>query len=476
MAKQAKTSISESVLNSFLKKDHKGAKRVQLGCKKMPGLHVIKLQSGAASWRLNYTDIDGARVRHTIGNAHIMEPKHAAEKAALILAKLIEKESPGAGRKAKQAQKSKTQQKAAANELLNVGRYFEKIYTPYQITHRRTGKFILNGISNHFGHLFERDMDSLTGADITAWFYDKQAEKLSRVTITREFRAFKAMLNHAARPTKDSPPILASNPLKDVGLPEKTLADRNNQETKDKEGIKKRNVIPEAVKTQIRAGLDLFAEHIREQRRNSREHGKAYLKDLDAVEYPHWFVPFTQIALLTGMRPGDIRNMQWQEIEYNPFNDQTKLNFTPQKTKDRGENPAKVQFPVTGDLLDVLTKWRTQSGEPQTGYVFPSERVPGGILDKKAYFRHWARVKKLGGAPDDLDFYCFRHNFISRLVLQGAPVLAIARLVGHKDGTMIAENYFHLGNQDAADIITKLGENLAGNDTTTQQAAREARA
>ena len=70
-------------------------------------------------------------------------------------------------------------------------------------------------------------------------------------------------------------------------------------------------------------------------------------------------------------------------------------------------------------------------------------------------------LKKMGGAPDDLDFYCFRHNFISQLVLQGAPVLAIARLVGHKDGTMISRNYFHLGNQDAADIVAKFSQQVS---------------
>ena len=76
----------------------------------------------------------------------------------------------------------------------------------------------------------------------------------------------------------------------------------------------------------------------------------------------------------------------------------------------------------------------------------------------------------MGGAPEDLNFYCFRHNFISQLVLQGAPVLAIARLVGHKDGTMISRNYFHLGNQDAADIVAKFSQQICAPAPATREA------
>ena len=461
------TSITVSRFDKF---KTEAADRKQLGCQKIPGLFLLKLKTGAA-WRLRYSDLDGKRVTDTIASGEV-KPEQAALIALDIRAQLQKGISPRTEAETRKRVLYDSQKGADKREYLNIGRYFEEIYSPYQITHRRTGKFILNGIRNHYGHLFDKDMDTLTGADIKAWFYDKQEKGLSRVTITREFRAFKAMLNHAARPADDSKPVLAINPLSGVRLPEKTLADRETEDASEKVAEKKRNIIPESVKEQIRKGLDLFADYIQTQRRNSREHGKAHLTDLDDVDYPHWFIPFTHIAWLTGMRPGDIRNMRWENILHNRFNGQTLLNFTPSKTKDKGESPAKVQFPVHGELQDLLNKWRNQNGNPQSGHVFPSNNPRGsGIIDKKAYRRHWIRVKKMGGAPDDLDFYCFRHNFISQLVLQGAPVLAIARLVGHKDGTMISRNYFHLGNQDAADIVAKFSQQVS----TPAPGAREVR-
>jgi integrase len=305
-------------------------------------------------------------------------------------------------------------------------------------------------------------MDKLTSADITAWFHDKREKGISRTTLIREFSALKAMLNHATVPSDGSQPVLTANPLKEVKSPRKTVADRDAEQASDVQAESKRNVIPDEVKAALSKGLELFAEHIKAQRRNSREHGKSYLVDLDQVYCPHWFIVFTKIAWLTGMRPGDIRALKWESLSYNRFNKQTLLTFTPEKTKDKGDNPAKVQFPVNGELLEVLTRWREQQGNPTQGYVFKSERT-GTVKNKTAYRSHWLKVKTLAGITEDLDFYAFRHNFISQLILQGAPILAVARLVGHKDGKMIAENYFHLGNQDAAAIVSKFGESTTRN-------------
>ena len=460
------TSITVARFDKF---KAEAAEQERLGCTKIPGFFVLKLRRGCA-WRFRYTDpVTGARLTDTLADGET-KPEQAAQIAVHWRQNVISGINPRSVKEARQAEQRQARQNADSTKHLNTGHYFEAIYTPFQIAHRRTGKFILNGIRNNFGHLFDRDMDKLTGADITAWFTGKRKAHISRVTLVREFSAFKAMLNHATRPRDETAPILEANPLKEARLPRRTVKESEAQEVTASNAQSKRNVIPDEVKEALRAGLDLFAEHIRAQRRNSREHGKPFLADLDQVHFPHWFIPFTQIAWLTGIRPGDIRALKWEFLSYNRFNEQTLLTFTPQKTKDKGNKAATVQFPVGGELLEVFTKWREQQDNPQTGYIFQSDRT-GGVMDKKAYRAHWLKVKKLAGITEDLDFYAFRHNFISQLILQGAPLLAVAKLVGHKDGTMIAENYFHLGNQDAAAIVLKFGESISGTKRTEIEAA-----
>jgi integrase len=66
----------------------------------------------------------------------------------------------------------------------------------------------------------------------------------------------------------------------------------------------------------------------------------------------------------------------------------------------------------------------------------------------------------LGGVDPDLHFYSLRHHFISALVASGAPLLAVAKLVGHKSATMIEQHYGHLAQSTAADLMRSFSESL----------------
>jgi integrase len=115
-----------------------------------------------------------------------------------------------------------------------------------------------------------------------------------------------------------------------------------------------------------------------------------------------------------------------------------------------------------------MTVWHTQQGSPTDGLVFPStatkatsdKQVNGKPFDKQAHSKAWARVLTLGGVDPDLHFYSLRHHFISALVASGAPLLAVARLAGHKSATMIELHYGHLAKSAAADLMRAFSESL----------------
>ena len=313
-------------------------------------------------------------------------------------------------------------------------------------------------------------MSDITGADILNWYNARREAGIMRSTLVRDYGAFKAMLNYASRSSDGtSPPILSDNPIKNYSLPALTIHEQDAQEQHNAELEAKRDIISYEDRHRIDIGLILYADKIRDQRRSSRRHGKPQLQNLDAVAYPHWFIPFCHIARLTGMRPADIYSLKWENIQYNRFNGQTSLVFTPSKTR-KAENSRKVKFPLAGELKQVIQAWREQQGNPESGLLFRSERT-GGKLEKKAHGTHWKQVKELGGVQADLDFYSFRHNFISELVSKGVPVLTIAGLVGHKDGSMIAANYQRHTEQDGARIIAAFSESWQNNDS---QARRDA--
>lgn len=445
------TSITQAKLSVFKKE---ADPRQQLGCDKISGFFYIKLSSGGA-WRLRYTDLLGKRRTATIADANI-KPSQAAAEAISWKAKLREGIDPLSYKEALAQQQREAEQLKAANVYISVGAFYESIYTPHKLDNYRYGAGTLKVIKHNFEHLFNRDMDKLNSADILQWYNKRKGKGIKRSTLVRDFGAFKAMLNFATQPLKGvNEPILKVNPIKSFTLPALTIKEQDELEAHNEKLSHQRDIFSNEVKQQISTGLQLYSDNLKKKRRSSIAHGKSHLVNLDNLTYPHWFIPFCHIARLTGMRPSDIYALKWENLLFNQFNDQTTLIFTPSKTK-KAENSRKIKFPVTGELKHVFDSWAAQQEQAKKGLIFKSERT-NKSLERKAHLRHWKQVKALGGVLEGLDFYSFRHNFISELVARGVPVLTIAVLVGHKDGSMIAANYLRHDGKALVSIVSILG-------------------
>ena len=454
-----KTSISTTAADKFRKT---AKERAQLGCKIIKGFHLVKLKTSFA-WRLKYTDLLGKRRVATIGEYPAMKPQEAADVATEWRVGIKNGDfDPLSNREQLVEQKRQEEQEQAQRQHLQLGKFYKDIYCEVMTD----SPAVLDKIRLAFGHLFDRDMDKLTAQDIDDWYYKNRAERtnkdgeklppLKRTTLVGYFGALKAMLNYAAgqrRDIRNPNPVIDANPLTGYTLPRLTREERKAANKEQKAMLASRDIFTPEVKTAIQAGLDKYTEELREQRRRSRKHGKKHLPDLDAVAFPHWFIPFTHIARLTGMRPGDIYALTWEDIDFNPFNGKYTLIYTPRKTMHKGDEPITVKFPFGNahPFIDVIEQWREQNGNPKTGLLFKSDRT-GRELERKAHLKHWTHVKELGGVPESLQFYSFRHNFISDLVRQGIAPEQIRKLVGHADTTMISRNYMRTDDEDMENL------------------------
>lgn len=116
------------------------------------------------------------------------------------------------------------------------------------------------------------------------------------------------------------------------------------------------------------AGLDAYQEQKRQQRRNSRAHGKAYLPDLDGVTYVDHVKPWIQTMFYTGFRTGDLFGLRWEHVNLT-FGTIRKM-----IEKTAHHRPEPQTFPLSSAAVDILKNWHQQQGTPKTGLVFPSER------------------------------------------------------------------------------------------------------
>lgn len=435
-------SLTETQAADFDRDESEGK---TLWCDRPTGLHLIKRKRGSA-WRWRYRDETGTARIVAVGKLKELKPEDAAR---TVKKWREESANPIDDRKQQRQEALSAREQAERRTMINYleGDYRKRMRKWGEANAKNTEQ----RLKNHFGLFLERDMATLTQNDVWQW-QDRTAEKgRAHSTIRRTYGALKTMLNKAV---EDG--ILDANPLDGVSLQEPEEADTKRARRTDEEKKTERRMLTDDELTRIASGLEAFGEEIREERRNSRAHGKQYLADLGSVNWPHWFIPMTYLAMGTGLRPGDLRTVRWGELNLRfgePYLE--KETEKSQVARRRGKRPAVVNIPLSEQLTRILREWWEDQGKPDTGLVFPSPRT-GRELDRQATRKPWKRVKELGGLPEDMDFYCFRHHFISALLAEGRPIFEVAQLAGHKSVSMIEDHYGHQcpkQRQRVADIV-----------------------
>lgn len=420
--KQSATSITNHAADKFDRNADIGS---QLHCSKNKGLYLFK-RLKSSCWILRYTDLNGRRKKITVGKYPSVKPMDAALKAMQINLGIYEGEDPV---ELKQKKKEEARKRAAQTFKA----FLEGPYQLHQSRKKDGGIHTINILKSNFKDWYTLPLSSLTKREVYAWQAKRETE-IKRPTLTRAYGALKTMLNYAVAES-----FIQDNPIANVSLLKESSTSIQAAPT-----VTRRVLSEEEIKA-LQSSIQIFEDQIRQQRRNSRKHGKSYLADLDQVTYAHWFVPFFYCALHLGMRTGDLFSLRWEHIHFK----NQRLVKVLEKTKHH-HDPSKIDLPLNSTIHSVLTKWHTQQGKPDLGLVFQSP-VTGQQLDRMAHKKCWDKVKKLAGEQihQDLHFYTLRHHFVSTLVLSGTPLFVVARLAGHKSVKMIEKHYGHLAPSDA---------------------------
>lgn len=346
------------------------------------------------------------------------------------------------------------------NEESTVGAYLESAYHYHQ-SRMQDGKGTLGRIRRDFACWMDRPMASLTRFDVEEWqsYQEKLDAKKEQArieaiskgekpkkgkrtfqTLKRAYDAIHAMLEHAA-----SRGIIDNNPLSGVKLQPYSLSDGEEKVTETRRHLR-------GDETEwLFKGLHLYNEKLKKERRNSRAHGKKYLPDLDLVRFSSHHVPLILFMYYTGFRQGDIFELRWEHLDFE--------NHLVRKviSKTKRHHPAPMTFPMSSELMRILSDWYDQSGSPVTGLVFPSP-VTGKMLTSKAMDKSWISVKELGGLPEGLHMYSLRHNFASQLVMSGVDLVTVSKLMAHTNIETTVKYYSHLSPGHTKSAVEKMAK------------------
>ena len=123
------------------------------------------------------------------------------------------------------------------------------------------------------------------------------------------------------------------------------------------------------------------------------------------------------MALTTGARRGELINLKWSDINFNSRT--AHLAVT--------KNGSQRVLSLTTDLLAELSRFR----EIGASFVFPH---PSGLNRPFTEFdHHWQEARRVAQLSD-FHFHDLRHSCASLLAMNGASILEIAEVLGHKSG------------------------------------------
>ena len=133
--------------------------------------------------------------------------------------------------------------------------------------------------------------------------------------------------------------------------------------------------------------------------------------------------PFRTVLLImldSGLRPGEIFRMRWENIHWDKG-----LIFNP-----RGKSRKSRRYvPLTERVKAALLMRKEGVNE---GWVFPSKKAQSGHITDREVSKQWLEAKRLAGIPEAVVLYCARHRFSTDAMEGTGNVMAVMDAMGHQ--------------------------------------------
>ena len=133
--------------------------------------------------------------------------------------------------------------------------------------------------------------------------------------------------------------------------------------------------------------------------------------------------PFRTILLImldSGLRPGEIFRMRWENIYWDKG-----LIFNPCGKSRKSRR----YVPLTDRVKAALLARKEDINE---GWVFPSKKALSGHITDREVSKQWLEAKRLAGIPEAVVLYCARHRFSTDAMEGTGNVMAVMDAMGHQ--------------------------------------------
>jgi integrase len=149
------------------------------------------------------------------------------------------------------------------------------------------------------------------------------------------------------------------------------------------------------------------------------------------------------LAISTGARRGELIRLRWVDVAIDEPSPRAIIQHT--------KNGDPRRLPLVGKALDAVRELSI-SNAGKSELVFPAKLDPGRAYE--AFDAHWYTALERAGIAD-FRFHDLRHTCASYLASQGASLLEIADVLGHRTITMV-KRYSHLAQGHKVAVIERM--------------------
>jgi integrase len=376
----------------------KPAKPYEIRSERTMGL-VLRVQPSGA--RTFYVQL-GRGQRKKIGAAGTFTLRQAEERAKTIL------------RDPEAALKKQT-------DALTLTEYIGKHYADHALAKLKNGQKSIDRVKSIWDKFLNKRITDINARDVDK-FRDRRINSgVAPATVNRDVAALSGVLSHWVKNNKGS-----VHPL----------ADLEALQVADDETI--RYLKPDESKRLRQALADRDAQAAIDRTSANKwrsDRGRELMPEI--VGYCDHITPMVLLSLNTGMRQGELFSLAWESV------DLSLKTITVLASHSKGNNTRLI--PLNPEAHAVLKEIKPHAAK---GLVFKSP-VTGGRFNnvKKA----WAEITKAAALPD-LRWHDLRHDFASQLVMKGAPLFTVQKLMGHSNSKM-TQRYAKLAPSTLADAV-----------------------
>lgn len=149
--------------------------------------------------------------------------------------------------------------------------------------------------------------------------------------------------------------------------------------------------------------------------------------------------PIFLIAIYTGMRPGEIYALSWEDINLKEKTISVKKNVYAGVLQDTPKTAHSLRtISIGGRLTSYLESYKRKN--KNRNFLFTTD---DGKFKNSAYLkRTWTLALQKAGVPYR-KFYCLRHTHASILLANGMPITDVSARLGHSTSAITLSVYAH---------------------------------